>query len=289
MKKPLCAAIGDFDGIHIGHAKVIETAVSLSDSYTPIVYTFEENCKKSPILTDNVTKSRILYSMGIKEIIYDDFMCIKDLSPTEFVKNILIDKYNIECIVCGEDFTFGKNANGNIETLKSICDSLGVKLLVVNCLFSKGKKISSTEIRGAIELGNMEKASALLGRPFQISGNVVHGKNIAHNHDTPTININFDTKSIIPAYGVYISQTIVGNKVYNSITNVGVRPSIESTNIPNIETNIFDFNSQIYDQNVSVCFLKMIRPEIKFDTKSKLFDQIKKDINAAKQFFLGEN
>jgi len=289
MKQELCAALGDFVGVHIGHIAVIETAVKNCDKFTPAVYTFTQNCKNAKLITDNAEKEKIILSLGIKKVIFDDFETIKTLSPLQFVKNILIDKYNIKTIVCGIDFKFGKNASGDINTLSTLCNEYGLKLITVDCIDEKGKKISSSSIRSAIQDGDMSTANKLLGRRFKITGPVLQGKGLGHKQNTPTVNLKFDDNSIIPAFGVYITKTFVDKNVYNSITNIGIRPSVEQTHIPNIETNIFDFDCDLYGKTITVEFIKMIRSEMKFESVDKLFEQIEKDIAQAKQYFCEEN
>ena len=289
MHNVLCAALGDFDGVHLGHAAVIKAAVQNAAGLVPAIYTFTDNCKNAPILTDNNTKQELFYSMGVKKVIFDDFDAVKDLSPVSFVRDILLSKYNIRSVVCGNDFRFGKDASGDIELLKEICYNYDMTVITAECRYNNGIKISSTDIRRYIENGDMQSAFSLLGRYFSISGKVLHGKHLGNTHKTPTVNVAFSENSVIPAYGVYITYTTVDGKKYNSITNVGVRPSVETTDRPNIETNIFDFDCNIYNANITVEFLKMLRPEIKFSDTTALFEQIKKDINTAKSFFNGEN
>lgn len=288
MNNSLCAALGDFDGIHLGHVAVIKTAVFESQTMTPAVYTFCKNCKNAPIITDIETKKRILTSLGIKKIIFEDFEKIKDLSPLSFIRDILYNKNGIRKIVCGSDFRFGKNAEGDVFILKNICDDIGIELIIVELRQEDGKKISSTDIRNLISNGKIESVNSLLGRNYSITGKVLHGKNLGNKKQAPTVNISFTEGALIPAYGVYITRTIINDRIYNSITNIGIRPSVETTDKPNIETNIFDFNEDIYGEYITVEFLKMIRPEIKFSNTTELFNQIHKDIAYAKEFFIGE-
>lgn len=288
MNKSLCAALGDFDGIHEGHVAVIKTAIFESQDMIPAVYTFYQNCKNAPTITDAKTKKHILSSLGIKEIIFDDFDVIKELSPLSFVREILYDKYSIRKIVCGSDFRFGKDATGDVTTLKALCDEMGIELVTVDLLQENGKKISSSDIRALISRGEIEKSNALIGRNYSITGKVLHGKSLGNKKQAPTVNIAFSENALVPSYGVYITRTTVKGKVYNSISNIGVRPSVETTDKPNIETNIFDFDEDIYDEYITVEFLKMIRPEIKFSDTTELFNQIHKDISYAKDYFIGE-
>ncbi len=289
MKKELCAALGDFDGVHLGHIAVINTALRCCGNFTPAVYTFAHNCKNASVITDNEQKEKVILSLGIEKVIFDDFDSIKDYSPLQFVKEILNDKYNIKTVVCGKDFRFGKDAEGNVLILKKLCDENGISLITVDSVDVGGNKISSTDIRNSIENGDMECAAKMLGRPFCVNGIVTHGKGLGHTKKTPTVNISFKENVVIPAFGVYITKTSIDGTEYNSISNVGIRPSVENTDKPNIETNIFDFDSDIYGKNISISFIKMLRPEIKFESSDKLFEQIKKDILTAKEYFSEEN
>ncbi len=289
MKKGLCAALGDYDGVHPGHIAVIKTAVDSSKDLIPTIYTFTNNCKNSKIITDNETKSEIFKNLGIKKIIFEDFDSIKNYSPLQFVEEILIKKYNVKTIVCGSDFTFGKNAKGNIDTLKHICDNLKLNLKVVDAVKINNSKISSSLIRQYIENGQVDCAREIMGRNYNINGIVQQGKHLGKTMQTPTININFNKMNVIPKYGVYITKTYVNDKCYKSISNVGIRPSVETTDIPNVETYIFDFDQNIYGKPVTIEFIKMIRPEIKFKNSSMLYEQVEQDILNAKSYFNGEN
>lgn len=289
MNIGLCAAIGDFDGIHIGHTAVIKCAVKYCGELTPAVYTFSKNCKNAPMITNNSAKSLLLQKLGIQKIIFDDYNDIKDLSPAFFVKEILKSRYNIQKIICGKDFRFGKNAVGDTAVLKEICVQNGIELLTVEPLMIDKQKISSSTIRNFIESGDMQNASKLLGYDFFVSGTVIHGKSLGRTKKSPTVNIPLDDDCVHPAYGVYITKTTIDDKCYNSVSNVGIRPSVENTHKPNIETNIFDFNRDIYGKEITVQFIKMIRREIKFESTDCLFDQIQKDILSAKNYFIGES
>ncbi len=285
MKQELCAALGDFDGVHIGHMAVIETAVKNCGNLIPTVYTFTQNCKNAKLITTNADKEKIILSLGVKKVIFDDFETIKSLSPLQFVKDVLVDTYNIKKIVCGKDFKFGKDAKGDINILKMLCDKHNISLVTVDSVDIGSHKVSSSNIRQAIQNGDMLTAKKLLGRNFSISGNVIHGKALGQKKNTPTVNLCFNDSSIIPDYGVYITKTLVDGKTYNSISNVGIRPSVESTQTPNIETHIFDFNDDVYEKTISIEFVKMIRRETKFENVEQLFKQIQDDISQAKLYF----
>lgn len=289
MEKGLCAAIGDFDGVHLGHRRVISAAVSNRYGHTPAVYTFENNCKNARIITDNNTKKKLIKSLGIEKIIFDDFSKIKNLSPERFIKEVLIDKYGIASIVCGTDFRFGKNAEGDVELLKELSKRYKLGFEAVNQYNFTGEKLSSSKIREQISDGDMESAAKALGHRFCTTGNVIHGKHLGSENSTPTVNIEFKKNNIVPAYGVYVTIAEIDGKKYNSVSNIGIRPSVENGHKPNIETHILDFDKNIYGREITVEFIKMIRPEIKFKNQELLFDQIRKDIQMAKSYFHGDS
>ena len=288
MKKELCIALGDFDGVHLGHQAIINSTVNNELNLTPAVYTFNTNCKGAKLITDNEQKEALLRKYGIKEVIFGEFNKIKDLSPTEFVNDILISDLNAKVIVCGTDFKFGKNAVGDVSTLEAICKEHKIKLCLVDILDFTQDKISSSDIRERIENGDMENVSKLLGRYYSIVGIVEHGKKLGTVNQTPTVNLSINPDRIIPSYGVYITRTKINGKFYNSISNVGVRPSVEQTDIPNIETNIFDFADDLYGEKITVEFIKKIRDEKKFCNKDDLFTQVKQDIGYARSYHNGE-
>lgn len=288
MENTLCVAIGDFDGVHLGHKQVILAAVNNKYGHIPAVFTFKHNCKNARLITDNQTKTDLIYALGIEKIILDDFSKIKKLTPEQFIKDVLIDKYGVGSIICGTDFRFGKNASGDVETIKELSKKYKLKFESVDQITFNDNKLSSSNIRELISDGEIEKATEFMGHTFSVNGKVIHGKKLATENNTPTVNIEFKAGMVVPAYGVYVTKVIFKDKEYAAISNVGVRPSVEKAKKPNIETHILDFNDNLYGENIKIEFLKMIRPEIKFKNKELLFEQINYDIQLAKTYFNGE-
>ena len=262
MENKLCVALGDFDGVHLGHRRLLDVTVNNPYGFIPAVYTFNGNCKGAKVIMTGAEKRARLTELSVKSIIF--------------------------AVVCGRDFRFGRNADGDIGVLTELCRSADVFLLTVDCLAGQHGKLSSSDIRLMIRNGEMEKAAAALGSRFFVTGTVSHGKRLGSRHNTPTVNIKIDAGRIVPKYGVYITQTVLDGKKYNGITNVGVRPSVEDTDIANIETNLFDFDAEIYGSQIRVEFIKMLRSERKFESRELLFSQIAADIAAAKAYFDGE-
>lgn len=289
MEEKLCIALGDFDGVHLGHRLLLKTAVKNDCGFTPAVYTFSENCKGARVITSQAEKEKLLRDLGIKKVIFDDFEKVRKLSPREFAVKILFKSLNAGAVVCGRDFRFGENAKGDVDMLRGLCGSYGVKLYTVEQYLFMNEKLSSSNIRSMIEAGDMQLAAKALGRDFSITGKVAHGKRLGSENKVPTVNIPIENNRVLPAFGVYVTKTHIKGKVYSGVSNVGVRPSVEDTDKPNIETNVFDFCGDIYGEEITVKFVKMLRAERKFNDKEQLFDQIRRDITAAKAYFNGEN
>ncbi len=288
MEDKLCIALGDFDGVHLGHRRLLDVAVNNPYGFIPAVYTFNGNCKGARVIMTGEEKRARLSELGVRRIIFDDFENVRCLSPKEFAEKVLFERLNAGAVVCGTDFRFGKDAAGDVGVLAELCRSAGVFLLTVDCLAGLHGKLSSSDIRLMIQNGQMEKAAAALGSRFFVTGTVGHGKRLGSRHNTPTVNIKIDAGRVVPKYGVYITQTVLDGKKYNGITNVGVRPSVENTDIANIETNLFDFDAEIYGSQIKVEFIKMLRTERKFANRELLYAQIAADIAAAKAYFDGE-
>ncbi|MCL2054960.1 MAG: bifunctional riboflavin kinase/FAD synthetase [Oscillospiraceae bacterium] len=277
MKKSV--ALGLFDGLHIGHRAVIGKAAELAreNGLTPAVFTFEPSTGERIITAD--FKQAELCRMGIRDIFSPDFEAIKNLSPDEFIKNILVAQMNAAYVTCGEDFRFGKNASGGAWELEKICGNYGIKLSVVpDVKAADGTRISSTQIRSLIREGKMKEANALLGFSFQIKALVSQGRRIGRTINFPTINQALPPLSVIPRFGVYATLTELDGKNYNSITNVGIKPTVSDTGKISAETHILSFSGDLYGRTATLHFLDHIRDEIKFANINELAAQIKKDI-----------
>lgn len=280
----LSIALGSFDGIHLAHTKVLEEAVN--SEYLPAVFTFSqvpsgivngEPVKK--ILTKSL-KIKKLSDKGIKIVFSPSFLDFKDMSAKDFVDMLAI-KLNVKKITCGFNFRFGAGAKGNPQLLKELCKEYGIKLTVIPPVLVDGEIVSSTRIRGLIEAGELEKTRTLLGGDFAYDFEVVSGNQIGSSWEIPTINQIFDTNFCIPKYGVYASKTIIDGKEYKSITNIGIKPTIGSNEVSS-ETNIFEFDGDLYGRNVKVILKFFIRDERRFEDVDELKRAINKDIEYVK-------
>jgi len=284
-KNGIALALGTFDGFHIGHKKVIENAVASNKN--PKVLLFNEHPqkvlkKKSPgELITETDKIKLLGEWGVEPIVIN-FSDIMTLTYEEFFYEIIVKKIGASVLSCGFNYHFGAKALGNTENLKTLCEKENIELLVSAPVEYKGEPVSSTRIRNAIRNGNIEDANNMLGREFSYDFLVVHGDARGRTIDSPTINQFFTEDFIIPQYGVYASYSVIDGKKYPSVTNVGVRPTIEGLSKERSETNIVGFAGDLYDKNISVHLLKKIREEMKFNNLDELKNQIAKDREVSK-------
>lgn len=279
-------ALGNFDGIHLGHQKLINTMINRSKElgYKSSLLLFDKHTKvitdnnQPKIITTNEQKLKIAEKMGI-DIVYimkfDKSTML--LSAEEFVKDIIIDKMNSKLIVVGFDYKFGHKALGNSETLLKLGKKYDVEVKVIDAIQSDKEVIGSTEIRELILEGNIIKANKFLGRSYSIIGKVIPGKNRGNTLGFPTANIDVNPNLVIPKTGVYKTKTILNGKSYLSATNIGYNPTFDE-DILKIETHILDFNERIYGENIEIEFIDFLRDDIKFKNKDDLISQMNIDI-----------
>lgn len=281
---PTSIALGRFDGMHIGHQKVIKAAVEYEHAL-PAVFTFEQS--PHGVLTGEMVYSlqtlsgrrKSIEQLGVQLYICPNFNEVRDMLPEEFVL-MLKEKLNVRHISCGFNFTFGKYGKGNAAVLKEICAKYDIALTVCAPIESNGEPVSSSAVRQYIENGDMQRASELLGYRFYMDFPVLSGDKRGRTLDFPTINQKIPHTFIHPKYGVYETKTLVNGKWYKSVSNVGVRPTVGS-DYPRVETFILGFSGDLYGEAVKVEFYKYMRPEQHFDNLDGLQSAIANDANTA--------
>jgi len=284
-------ALGNFDGLHIGHRAVINSAVEMGKQLgaVPCILMFSEHSLKTlrgkapSELVGGDIKQR-LFEETTAQIRTIDFNYIKGMSAQEFFETVLLKQFNAKGVCCGYNYHFGKNASGDTKKLKELCDAAGVKLGVAPPAEYMGEAVSSTRIRKALEAGEIEQVNDMLARTFSYKSVVIDGDKRGRILGTPTINQIIDKNMTIPKHGVYASQTTIDGKLYASVTNIGVRPTI-GTGVLGSETYIIDFSGDLYGQSIEVGLLKYLRGEQKFANLDALRDQIEKDAKTAKKIF----
>ncbi len=287
--------IGVFDGVHIGHRKVINTAVSSAkkSGIRSVVITFDPHPKKVlaasaavPSLISLKHRTRLIEELGADVLVIVKFTkAFAKTPPEKFVKNIIAGKLRAKEVCVGEDFYFGKAARSGIGILRKLSRRYNFKVTAIKTLKISGLAASSSAIRKLILKGSLGAAEKLLGRPVSIFGTVIKGSGIARGLGCPTANIN-PHHEVIPPRGVYAVTARSGKKIFRGILNIGFRPTFYSARDkePTIEVHLFDFNGNLYGRDVEVYFVKKIRDERKFKTRAALVIQIAKDIETAKNF-----
>lgn len=289
MEQGRVLALGSFDGLHIGHMKVIDTARDMAEEIgaIPSVCTFLQHPLK--VLTgqapDCVFEGEVLdeaFEMLGMETIRLDFAEIKHMSPEEFFNEILINRLNAKGVCVGFNYTFGAYGKGTPKDMEKLCNEAGIAFTMVPATMYGDEPISSTRIRAAIRAGDMELATAMLGRPFHFRQTVVDGDRRGRTWGFPTINQPYPKMLAVPKFGVYESRCMVDGKIYKGATNIGVRPTVKYNDRVSSETHIIDFDGYLYGKKVDVALVRFLRPEMKFDNVEDLIDQMSKDVETIK-------
>ncbi len=279
--------IGNFDGVHTGHRKIIETLLLKSREHSgePFVITFRNHPRTvihpgsiCRMITTVEEKQQALAALGVKNIIMLEFTReVADLTAEQFYKELLIGRLGVKEIVIGYDHAFGKNREGNIDYLKGLAERTGILVTQVPVEAIEGNAVSSTLLRQELDNGNMEKVEMLLGRKYTVSGRVIRGEGRGRKLGYPTANVkSFSPDKIIPANGVYAVSVTVEGREYGGMLNIGFNPTFNGS-ARSIEVNIFGFNSDIYDKDLTLTFFRKIRDERKFDSADSLVKQIQAD------------
>ena len=294
----LGVALGNFDGLHLGHIKLIQEMLFLCKQYNlkSMIYTFNEHPENviagkvvTPLLTSNKMKAKLFENFNLDYLYLQKFSKeFMKITAEEFIEKILVKEFNVKAVAIGFNHRFGYKGSGDAKLLQEIGDIYGFKVKVVKPVHIDGRIVSSSIIRKFILEGNMELASRYLGRNFIMEGKVVAGKGMGKKLGFPTANLHYDFNLITPAKGVYITRTAVNGRLFNSVTNIGSNPTFHERGV-HVETHILDFDDDIYGKEITVHFIKKIRDEIKFSESGHLMEQIKKDVQYAYKFFNNNN
>ena len=298
---PSVICLGNFDGVHKGHAALISKALDIKSRSSLMGQKIRIGALCFETLTSDYfnkngthhlmtleKKLETFQSMGLDCAYVCDFQKIKDLSPNAFIEDILLKKCSCVGAICGFDFKFGKNASGDAQLLvdhfKNVLgnDSL---CCIVPPVTVGNKVVSSSSIREAITSGSIEEATVMLGRPFSITHTVVHGKHLGTKLGFPTINHVFNNSEIIPSFGIYATKTVINGECFVSVTNVGTRPTVSSSGLITCETHIIGESKSFYGQDAEVFFYTKLRDEKHFSSTEELSKAISADVEAATNYF----
>ncbi len=281
-------ALGFFDGLHIGHAAVVSRTLSYQqEGLCPCVFTFTMDgghpAAKSTAnaLTTERQKEQLLENWGVRLVLCPDFSEFHAMEPESFVDEILVRRLNANAACCGEDFRFGKKAAGDVGQLAALCQARGIRLDVVPPVTFEGERVSSTRIRHLLGEGRVADANRMLGRAFGYDFTVVRGKQLGRKLDSPTINQRLPDGFVPLRHGVYASVSFAGGAWHPSVTNIGLRPTVEDTTAVNSETYICGFSGDLYGARVEVRLLAFLRPEQRFPSVEALRARIHADAEAS--------
>ncbi|SES68598.1 FMN adenylyltransferase [Natronincola peptidivorans] len=286
-------ALGNFDGIHIGHQKLIEHLLDKSEPeklescvYTFINHTIPVIADQQPIqyITNLNSRKEIFQGLGVDMLFLDSFdKEMMTLTPEAFVEKILVKVLNCKIAVVGFDYRFGYKAQGDVELLKKLGEKYGFQVSVVDAVTINEEKVSSSNIKKYLKNGDVEKANAFLGRFFSIRNKVIHGDARGKKLGYPTANIDVDPLQLTPKEGVYATLININNNTYMGATFIGTKPTFKSEKIA-IETFIIDYEGDLYHQFIDISFIKRIREEIIFKSPNELIKQINEDIKHIKTY-----
>ncbi len=293
-KDKTVVTIGNFDGVHLGHLKLIDKVVerAIALNADSVVLTFDMHPyhllyphMKPYLLTSNDKREELIKSHGVQNVCalqFDEELAV--MSAESFLKTIVIDKLKATEIVIGYDSRFGHNREGDYQFLKDREEKYGYKAIYVDSLKQDGVVISSTIIRELLMNGRIELATDYLGYAYHYKGIVVHGKKIGHTINFPTLNIvPLNLHQLIPTTGIYLCGCIIEDRHYWGVTNVGYSPTIKSEHKLEVEMFVFDFDKNVYNKTVEIEFYSRIREEEKFDTIEQLIKQIEIDVCRARE------
>jgi len=283
LKKGKIIAIGNFDGLHVGHRKIlltttrkakIEKRETVAITFWPHPQTFFG--KKLKLIQPLNERISLIKKVGISEVNVLPFQEIVNFSPKEFL-DFLTKRHKIKAIIVGEEFRFGKDRKGDIKYLKSFGKKKNIYVKGVKVIKFMNEKVSSSLIRKYLQEGNLQRARIMLGGFYSVKGDVIRGDRRGKIIKFPTANIKYPDDFLLPD-GVYITKTLINNKYYNSLTHVGPNLTFEGKE-RKIETYIINFSENIYEHTIEIFFIDYIREIKKFSNRQKLYDAISSDLN----------
>ncbi|MCM1123155.1 MAG: bifunctional riboflavin kinase/FAD synthetase [Eubacterium sp.] len=291
LNQKTAVAIGKFDGIHLGHRKLLSKIIEQKkEECFATVFTFDMSAAaffggEEKELTTREEKRKIFAGMGVDVLI--EFPLNKETAatlPEEFVCEYLARRMKAAYICAGDDLSFGKNGAGNYDLLEKYAAQYGYRTELIDKVRVDGEEVSSTRVRRAVREGRMESVTAMLGKPYSVEGYVEHGKKFGRTIGMPTANLVPETDKLLPPNGVYFSKVTMAGEVYRGISNVGCKPTVSAGKVVGIETYLYDFAGDLYGSDIMVELLSFRRPERKFKDVESLRRQMEADIAAGREY-----
>ena len=292
--KGCVATIGSFDGVHKGHRAILRQLKDKAAQYglPSVAIIFEPqpqeffSGEQAPARLMRLReKIEALLEAGVDRILCLQFnRLLRSLSAQQFIDQVLLQGLGIRCLVVGDDFCFGHDRSGNYRLLQDVGSVKGFEVIDTETLEYNGERISSTRVREALDLGDFQLASDLLGHPYRISGRVVYGQRLGRQLGIPTANVQLN-RYRAPLSGVYVVEVFSGPDCMPGVANVGVRPTVGDLVKPVLEIHLLDFDGSLYGRRIEVEFKYKVRDERKFDSLDKMVEEIHNDIAVARQYF----
>ena len=280
-------AIGNFDGFHLGHQKILDSMLGFCQKHNMalMVMTFVPHPRavlrgeKQFLINDYQNRRRFMEKSGL-DVLYEVKFDLQfsGLSPEIFLQKYVGKESGVGCFFLGHDFSFGKNKTGGRSLVEKYCHKNGIRVEVLDEFEEEGEIISSSRIRNLLKQGSVKKANELLGREFFLEGSVVRGVARGRGMGFPTANLDFKEDLILPASGVYVTKVIYRENTYSALTNVGRNPTFEDSDKFTVETHILDFKRDLYGDEIKVCFVEKMRDEKKFRSSDELKEQLERDV-----------
>ena len=291
VKQPQVLAIGDFDGVHLGHQEVIKRALEDGKrlGIPTSIMTFHPHPREvlgqqkyTTLLTPVSQKQRQLEQLGVDYMYIVSFDAdLMKVTPEQFVEHMLIPM-QVNTVIVGFDFTFGYLGAGTPDTLCELAHGR-FAVEIIRPFQRNGSKVSSTLVREHLLAGQVEEATALLGRPYAVRGTIVTGDGRGRTIGFPTANVELHEPFVTPALGVYAVRAVLDGTAYNGVMNLGKKPTfVDNLEKPTLEVHLFDFSESVYGKELTIEFISYLRPERKFSAIDELISQIHRDADQAK-------
>jgi riboflavin kinase/FMN adenylyltransferase len=294
IARPTVLTLGVFDGLHLGHQRIIQTVVDRAKAFNAVstAITFDPHPRAvlhpesaPPLLQTLDQRLAALEFLGVEQTIVIRFnLEFAGIQAADFLREVVHDRLQAREVYLGKGFAFGKGRAGNIDLLRNVSAELGFFADEVPEVTLRGTRVSSSKIRELLAAGQINLARRMLGRPYGVEGKIIRGDRRGHTIGFPTANLQPQNR-VIPRTGVYVTATLIGDAWRRSITNIGVRPTFGGDAEPSVETYIFDFDGDLYGDVLRVRFLHRIRDERKFSGIDELKNQIQKDSNRVLNYF----
>ena len=292
IEEATAVAIGKFDGFHRGHQTLLQKMQEQKKKgLATVIFTFVPSPAaffSTEIMKELTTleeKRKIFEKAGIDYLIEFPFVQeTADMEPEAYIKEVLVERIHAKCVVAGEDVSFGRRGSGNAKLLLDKSEELSYDVVLIDKVQYEGREVSSTFVREEVTKGNMELVHQLLGIPYHVGGMIVHGRKLGRTLGMPTVNQIPTKEKLLPPNGVYFSYVMLDERKLPSITNIGTKPTVADGMVMGVETYIYDFDEDVYGEELEVYLLAFKRPEMRFDSVDALKVQMAKDIAAGRAY-----